>query len=131
MAVICGHVYCLHLPIAAKEKLLVPAFIQDDHKVRFFVINTERTEFQIKNPDISKHVITLPKNVNRRFLTHDSWLSCHEFVGGWTVPEIDAVQDCYRGTLDSSTLISVRNIIEESRLYSAIDIAKILGQWPQ
>lgn len=130
MAVYCGHVYHLKLPIAAKEKLVVPAFIEADGRVRFFVINTERTDFQIARPEISRHVLPLKKADNDRFLTHDSWLACHEVVGGWTVAEIEATEDCYRGPLDRATLALVKAVIKDSRLHSEADKAGIASQWP-
>jgi hypothetical protein len=68
----CGHVYFLALALAAKEKLLVPAFVETDGRVRFFVINTDRTEFQKSKPEVAKHVLPLPKKGNEKSLTHDS-----------------------------------------------------------
>lgn len=130
MAVNCGHVYFLYLPIAEKDKLLVPAYIKPDGRACFFVINTERTEFQQNNPDIARHVIALPCANNGNFLKHDSWLACHEAIGGWTAAGIDAITGCYRGPLDGGTLTSVRKVIQESRLYSEIVKTQILEQWP-
>lgn len=130
MAVHCGHVYHLNLPIAAKPKLVVPAFIEADGRVRFFVINSDRTEFQMARPEVAKHVLPLKQADNDQFLTHDSWLTCHEVVGGWTVAQIEAVKGCYRGPLDAATLIIVKAVIQESRLHSETDKAAILAQWP-
>lgn len=124
----CGHVYFLHLPIAGKEKLIVPAYIAPDGKVRFFVINTIRTDFQVGK--FADHVLPLPLDANQNFLTHNSWLACHEVVGGWTVEEIDAVDGCYRGSLDQATVAAVRALVGGSRQYSAIEKAAILAQWP-
>ena len=126
----CGHVYFLHLPIANKEKLLVPAYILADGRVRVFVINTERTAFQINRPEISKHVLPLEKNKNESFLTHNSWLTCHEVIGGLTVAEIERDAGRYRGSLDNGTLAAVRALISESRLHSEADKTAILAQWP-
>jgi hypothetical protein len=67
---------------------------------------------------------------NAVFLTHDSWLACHEIVGGWTVAEMEAVMGCYRGPLDAGTLAVVKALIQESRLHSELDKAAILAQWP-
>jgi hypothetical protein len=126
--VTCGHVYFLNLPLAGKEKLVVPAFVTSDGRVRFFVINTQRTEFQIDK--FADHVLPLRRAANSSFLTHDSWLTCHEVVGGWKVEEVDAVNGCYRGPLDQATIAAVRTLIEGSRLYSAIEKISILEQWP-
>jgi len=127
----CGHVYFLKLPIAAKEKLVVPAFIEADGRVRFFVINTNRTDFQKTKSEVEMHVLPLGKKGNDKFLTHDSWLACHEFIGGWTVTQIEAVKGCYRGPLDKATIAAVRVLIRESRLHSESDKAAILKQWPE
>ena len=124
----CGHVYHLRLAIAGKDKLLVPAFIAADGKVRFFVINSERTGFQIaKTPE---HVLQLLQNRNQSFLNHDSWLVCSELVGGWTVDEMQAIQGCHRGPIDNATIAAVRALIENSKLHSAADKTAILAQWP-
>jgi hypothetical protein len=130
VAVNCGHVYILRLHIAAKDKLVVPAFIEADGRVRFFVINTERTDFQIARPEVAKHVLPLKAKANGNFLTHDSWLACHEIIGGWKVPEIEAIQGCQRGPLDQATLAAVASVIKVSRLHSEADKAAILDQWP-
>jgi hypothetical protein len=127
----CGHVYFLQLPVAAKGKLVVPAFIEADGRVRFFVINTNRTEFQERSPEVGKHVLHLKKKGNEKFLTHDSWLVCDEVIGGWKVAEIEAVKDCYRGPLDHATITAVKALIRESRLHSEPDKAAILEQWPK
>lgn len=129
--VICGHVYFLDLAIAAKGKLVVPAFVESDGRVRFFMINTNRTEFQEKRPEIAKHVLALPKKGNEKFLTHDSWLCCDEVVGGRTVAEIEKLEGCYRGPLDRTIVVAVRALIFESRLYSERDKVAILGSWPE
>ena len=101
-------------------------------RVRFFVINTHRTEFQKANPDIAKHVLPLAKKDHKvGVLTHDSWLSCHEVVGGWTVAEIDATEGCYRCPLSQATIDAVRAVIKDSRLHPEPDKAAILKQWPQ
>jgi hypothetical protein len=126
----CGHVYVLQLAIAGKPKLVVPAFVEADGRVRFFVINTNRTEFQEKSAEVAKHVLCLLQKNNGAFLTHDSWLVCDEVVGGWKVTEIEAVKGCYRGPLDSGTLAVVRAVIQESKLHSERDKAAILEQWP-
>lgn len=126
----CGHVYFLWFGLAGKEKLLVPAFIRPDGRVRFFVINTARTEYQATNEGVAKYVIPLPLAGNENFLVHDSWLACHEIFGGWTIEQIDAAQGCYRGPLDAATLGSVRVLIQESRIHSEADKAAILAQWP-
>lgn len=126
----CGHVYFLPLPIAAKGKLVVPAFVEADGRVRFFVINTDRTDFQRARPEVAKHVLPLRKQGNEVFLNHDSWLACHEVIGGLKVAEIDAINGCHRGPLDQATLAAVRVLIQESRLHSELDKAAILGQWP-
>lgn len=127
----CGHVYFLKLHIAAKEKLVVPAFIEADGRVRFFVINTNRTEFQQTKPEVAKHVLPLTKAGNEKFLTHDSWLACHEVLGGWKVTEIEALKGCYRGPLDQATIAAVRAVVKDSRLHSEADKAAILKQWPE
>lgn len=126
----CGHVYFLYLPIAQKEKLVVPAFVAQDGKVRFFVINTNRTEFQKTKETIAAHVLQVPLKGHERFLNHDSWLACHEVVGGYTVAEIDALPNCYRAPLTQAVIAAVRQLMQESRLYSESDKALILGQWP-
>jgi hypothetical protein len=129
--VICGHVYYLRLAVAAKEKYVVPAFVEDDGRVRFFIINTDRTDFQKARPEVAKHVLQLKQKDNEKFLKYDSWLACHEVIGGWNVPEMEAVKGCYRGPLDKATIAAVRALIRESRLYSEADKAAILKQWPE
>jgi hypothetical protein len=126
----CGHVYVLQLAIAGKPKLLVPAFIEEDGRVRFFVINTNRTEFQQKSAEVAKHVLPLLQKNNGAFLTHDSWLVCDEVIGGWKVGEIEAIKECHRGPLDVGTLAVVRAVIQESKLHSERDKAAMLAQWP-
>ncbi len=126
----CGHVYHLNLPIAAKEKLVVPAFITADGRVRFFVINTDRTEFQKARPEVARHVLPLPKKGHEHSLTHDSWLACHEVVGGWNASEMD-VEKCYRGALNQAVIAAVKAVIQDSRLHSDADKAAILAQWPK
>lgn len=130
MSVLCGHVYCLHLPIAAKDKLLVPAYVQQDGKVRFFVINSERTQYIINNHNLASHVLEINVLKNQQFLNYDSWLSCHEVVGGLGVDEVCAQPNSYRGPLDHETITAVRNLITDSRLYSPVQIQCILDQWP-
>lgn len=127
----CGHVYFLHIAIAGKEKLVVPAFIDTNGRVRFFVINSERTEFQKTKPEVSKHVLPLTLKGHEKFLTKDSWLACHEVLGGWTVDEIAAVKDCYRAPLEASVVSAVRAVIQDSRLHSESEKATILAQWPK
>ena len=127
----CGHVYFLYLPIAQKEKLVVPAFVALDGKVRFFVINTNRTEFQKTRAAVAAHVLPVPLNGHETFLDHDSWLTCHEVVGGYTVTQIDALPNCYRAPLTRAVIEGVRQVIQESRLYSEFDKAAILAQWPE
>ena len=130
--VLCGHVYHLLVgfTVPQKPKLLVPAFVTADGRVRMFVINTSRTEFQ-KKESIAGHVLPLARDLHRGFLTHDSWLACHEVIGGWTSAEIEAAPECYRGCLDVSVLATVRNVIGESRLFSVRDKDAFLSQWPQ
>ena len=130
MAIYCGHVYCLYLPIAGKDKLLVPAYILPDDRVRFFVINTNLTLLQQNNSEIKQHVFPIQQALNRQFLEYDSWLTCNEVVAGWTSAQIDAQNNCYRGPLDQTTLVSVRTVITVSRLYSQIEKNTILAQWP-
>jgi hypothetical protein len=130
MAIYCGHVYCLYLPIAAKEKLLVPVYILPDDRVRFFVINSNLTQFTQDKPEIALHAIPIQQTLNNRFLTHDSWLVCNEVVAGWTSAQIDAQNNCYRGQLDQTTLVSVRTLITSSRLYSQTEKNLILSHWP-
>jgi hypothetical protein len=130
VAVQCGHVYFLNLPIAGKEKLVVPAFVEADSRIRFFVINTERTDFQKNQPEVSKHVLPLPQNGHQHCLTHDSWLACHEVVGGYKVADVDAIAGCYRGPLTPAMVSAVKDVIKDSRLHSEADKAAILAQWP-
>ena len=109
----------------------MPAYVLPDGRVRMFVINSERTEFQKSREDVSKHVFALPQNLHSGFLIHDSWLACHEVIGGWTAAQIDADQNCYRGPLDGSVVAAVRAVIAESKLFSEREKAAILDQWPQ
>ena len=127
----CGHIYFLNLQLAGKPKLLVPAFIVPDGRVRFFVIGTNRTEYQQNTPEVAKHVLALPKKGHETCLTHDSWLACHEVVGGWRIGEIEAVANCYRCPLDAAMVVAVRVLILDTRLHSEIDKAAILSQWPK
>lgn len=130
MAVKCGHVYFLLLPIAAKEKLCVPAYVDEaTGRVRFFVINTERTDYQLERPEVLRHIFAIAEKDHKAFLTHDSWLMCHEVIGGWMADDIDAKKNCYRGPLDAAIASAVRAAIGESRLYSERERATILRQW--
>jgi hypothetical protein len=129
--VICGHVYFLPILIARKDKLVVPAFVGNNGRVRFFVINTNKTDYQENNPDICRHVIPVPREGNDGFLDRDSWLTCHEVIGGWTVSEIEAREGCYRGPLDEKTIAAVRQLITDTRLHPEPDKIAILSQWPQ
>lgn len=128
----CGHVYVLHVKFIdpPKEKLLVPAYVLPDGRVRMFVIGTNRTDFQKSREDISKHVLPLLKSQHNGFLTHDSWLACHEVIAGWTVDEIAAMNGCYRGPLDPSVIGQVRAVIGDSKLFSEREKSLILAQWP-
>ena len=128
--VFCGHVYHLFVPIAQKNKLLVPAYMALDGRVRMFPINSERTEFQISKPEVRRHLLPLARNLNTRFLTHDSWLACDEVIGGFTTVEIEQTEDCHRGALDTQTIAAVRVLIDGSRLYSDREKEVILSQWP-
>ena len=131
MPVYCGHVYCLHLPIAGKDKLLVPAFVHPDNdRVRFFVINSKLTDYQARKPELLNHAIPILQAKNAGFLAYDSWLVCHELVGGYTAAQIDAIKGCYRGSLDNGTLTIARTLIQGSRLYSERDKQLFLSQWP-
>ena len=131
MAVICGHVYHLFLPIAGKPKLLVPAYIAEDDRVRFFLINTNRTAFQEINPERTKLVLPLRQQDNAKFLTRDCWLCCDEPIGGWKAAAIERIKNCYRGPLDKATTAAVRVVITESRTYSDPEKAEILDAWPK
>lgn len=132
MTVHCGHVYHLYLPIAQKNKLVVPAYIiPEDERVRFFVINTNLNNFVANNKELASHAIQLSAANNNRFLNRDSWLVCHEVVGGLTAPDIEATNNCYRGPLDNDSLSKVRDLLPESRLYSEVEKSKILSQWPE
>ena len=131
MPVQCGHVYHLDLLVAGKPKLIVPAFVEEDGRVRYFVINSQRTRFQAERAEISKHVLPLHEAENAAYLKHDSWLTCHEVVGGPTADEIEAAENCYRGILDPNTLAAVRALIKDSRLHSEADKAAILATWPE
>jgi hypothetical protein len=131
MAVQCGHVYHLYLPIASKDKLLVPAYINPNtYKVRFFVINSNLNAFQLNNQAILDHALQISVQNNPGFLTHDSWLLCNEVVGGHTVTEIEAISGCYRGPLDGGTIANVRNVVQVSSLLSSVEQSHILNQWP-
>ena len=126
----CGHVYFLYLRAAEKPKLAVAAFVDPKGNVRFFAINTNRTKFREKNPEISRHVFLLSEKDNGGFLTHDSWLCCEDVHGGWTVDQIEKENNCYRGPIDVATITAVKSIIKDSRLYSEAEKALILSQWP-
>jgi len=130
MAIQCAHVYLLRFNVAAKSKLLVPAYVLPDGKVRFFPINSEVPDFIIKSPELSKHTLPMKPANNARFLSHDSWLCCNEVIGGWTVEEIKKQGNCYRGAIDAATMAAVPTIIIESRLYAAKEKALIMEQWP-
>lgn len=124
----CGHVYLLYCSFAAKNKLLVPAFVANSGQVRFFVINSNRTEFQEKR--FPEYVLRLHCHLNTGFLSHDSWLACNELIGGWSAEKVQAKSDCYRGPLDDQTLLDVRALIRTSRLHSSTEKSAILEQWP-
>ena len=126
----CGHVYFLWLAAASKEKLVVPAFIEEDGRVRFFVINTNRTDFQIAKQEVTRHVLPLAMKANSKFLTRDCWLTCHEVVGGWYAADMEKNVGSYRGPLDGDAIAAVRVVIKDSRLYSEAEKAVILAQWP-
>jgi hypothetical protein len=130
MPVYCGHVYCLYLPIAAKEKLVVPAYVLPDGRVRFFVINSALTDFQKARPELLKHVLPIQESLNQTFLTHDSWLCCHEIVAGYSVAQMVAANGSYRGPLDNGTLQGVMAVMKNSRLHSERDKALFLANWP-
>lgn len=130
MPVNCGHVYCLYWPPAAKDKLLVPAYVLPDDRVRFFIINSELTPFQKARPELLKHAIPILQGLNSAFLTHDSWLCCHEVVAGFTRQQIDSAIGAYRGPLDGATQVRVKAIVEESRLHSDREKGLFLAQWP-
>lgn len=108
----------------------MPAFVEPDGRVRFFVINTDRTDFQKTQPEVSKHVLPLSKKGHEHCLTHDSWLACHEVVGGWNLADIDD-QKSYRGPLQQSVVAAVKALVQDSRLHSEADKAAILAQWPK
>ena len=57
MFVRCAHVYLLRFNLAAKNKLLVPACILADGRVRFFPINSDIPDFIVKSPELSKHML--------------------------------------------------------------------------
>jgi hypothetical protein len=127
----CGHVYFLYLSVAGKDKLVVPAFVDSaSGRVRFFVINSDRTEFQKTKPEVAKHVLPLPLKGHESFLNKDSWLACHELFGGWTVAEIAAHKGCYRAPLSVAVVTAVKAVIAGSRLHPDPDKADILAQWP-
>jgi hypothetical protein len=126
----CGHVYFLYLPIAQKEKLVVPAFVDGAGRVRFFVINTNRTDYQIARPEVSQHVLAVPHAGHETFLNYDSWLACHEVLGGYTASQLDAKPDSYRGPLTQDVINAARNAVMQSRLLSEPEKAAILDQWP-
>ena len=130
MAVKCGHVYCLYFALAAKDKLLVPAYAMTDGRVRCFVVNTDLSPLLQKNPELQRHAFELSFSTNTAFLKHDSWLCCNEVIGGWTVAEIDANADCHRGPIDGGTIAAVKLVIATSALYSQKEKDLILAQWP-
>lgn len=70
MAVNCGHVYFLHWSVASKGKLLVPAFVDSTGRVRYFIINTDRTELQEKSAVVCglhthTNIRVIPQAANR------------------------------------------------------------------
>lgn len=77
-----------------------------------------------------KLLFTLPPQGHEGFLEHDSWLTCHEVVGGYNVPEIEALPNCYRAPLTQATVAAVRQVIQGSRLYSETEKETLLIQWP-
>lgn len=129
MAIQCGHVYVLYSNVAEKEKLIVPAYVFNDSKVRVFLINTQLSTFVFTTPELAKHA-PLKQDTNKVFLTHDSWLCCNEVVGGWSVEEIEENAAAHRGPIDAPTLSAVRVVIGSSRLYSDKEKALIMNQWP-
>jgi hypothetical protein len=131
MAFLCGHVYVLYSNVAEKEKLIVPAYVFGEGKVRAFLINTDLSAFVFTTPELARHALPLKRDANKKFLTHDSWLCCNEVIGGWSAKEIEENASAYRGPIDTPTLGAVRVLIEGSRLYSDKEKALIISQWPQ
>ena len=132
-----GHVYRLYVGFInpPKTKLLVLAYVAGDGRLRFFVINSDRTELQKTRDEIRKHVIAIHATREHPFLTHDSWLNCHELLGGWTAAqlegEIASNPEKHIGILDADVLARVRGVVSESRLLSTAEKDLILRQWPR
>ena len=134
--IVSGNVY--HLLVKSfdppKPKLLVLAYIAPDGRGRFFVINSERTEFQKTRDENKRHVLSLPHDGSHDFLAHDSWLDCSELIGGWTAAELEdqitKEPECEVGRLMPKMLKVVRGLVTNSRLISERDKQMILQQWP-
>ena len=129
-----GHVYYLHIDCIdpPKSKFVVLAYVADDGRLRFFAINSERTEFQKTRDEVRKHILPLNPD-NHRFLKHASWLCCHELIGGYTATtledEIFSDPSRHLGLLNHETFQVVKAAVEASRLLSERDKKQILAQW--
>lgn len=131
MAVQCGHVYHLDWAVASKGKFLVPAYIDAKGRVRYFIINSDRSNLQQKSAENAALVFELKQADYPGFLKKDSWLCCDDIVGGPLPDEIDKAKDCQRGPLLAPLMKDVLAAVEKSRLLSPDDKAGILAQWPK
>lgn len=127
----CGHVHFSYLPVAKKSKFIVPAYIAADGSMRCFVINSSRTSYQVNTPSVCSHVLPLPVAGHESFLTHDSWLTCHEFVPGITHAALLGNPRSYRAPLSPDMISAVKTLAAESPLYSERERRAILQQWPR
>lgn len=130
-----SHAYYLplHFFKPPKPKYLVLAYLAEDGRARFFVINSERTELQKTVDELRHHLLPIPRGTHD-FLPHDSWLDCSEAIGGRTAAELEGeiakTPECHVGKLAASLIKEVRQTVARSRILSARDKRLILEQWP-
>jgi len=123
------HIWCAHC-VPPKWKYHVIASVQP--RLRYFLINSRPAAFQRGNPALMAHQVDL-REVDYRFLGHDSVLDCSQLGGGPTASELEDIllkdPRAHLGRIEVSTRRVVRHIVQHSDLLASKEIAAVLAIW--
>ncbi len=106
--------------------------VQIEPRPLFFFINSEIHPYVQADDALLRQQVRLPVRTHG-FLRYDSYLDCHETIGGFSASELeDGLTDgsvTRVGVIDHVQHSEARIVIEESETLTRREINSILDQW--
>lgn len=127
-----GDVYHLWCNVCTPQKYKFFVVAYTEPKIRYFLINSKPTEFQLARPHLMESMVVLPASAHS-FLKYDSYMNCTEVLGGATREEVQ--QACstdpraYLGRIAEPQKQVVKQLMVNSRLLTGKEKQAILAAW--